>query len=141
MEKKLNEQIEKNVELNKDNADKTRNEVMSEVGSDLADTQKEKFKTFEEIEYSTSEDFKKKCETIKDHTLEKKIKDESLDDISGNELSSLNSEDLSKTMSEHISISKTKKILKYLNNRKRRNKKCTYPKLTKKNGKSWSRAI
>ena len=28
LEKKLNEQIEKNVELNKDNADKTRNEVM-----------------------------------------------------------------------------------------------------------------
>merc|ERR1712146_784828 len=72
LEKKLNEQIEKNVELN-NNADKTRNEVMAEVASDLADTQKEKFaKLAEEIEYSTAEDFKKKCETIKESTLEKK---------------------------------------------------------------------
>ena len=31
LEKKLNEQIEKNVELNKDNAEKSRNEIMSEV--------------------------------------------------------------------------------------------------------------
>ena len=67
LNKKLNEQIEKNVELNKDNADKTKNEVMAEVANDLADTQKEKFaKLAEEIEYSTSEDFKKKCETIKE---------------------------------------------------------------------------
>merc|ERR1712017_34268 len=36
LEKKLNEQIEKNVELNKDNAEKTKNEVMAEVASDLA---------------------------------------------------------------------------------------------------------
>merc|ERR1712023_380029 len=42
LEKKLNEQIEKNVELNKDNADKTKNEVMAEVAADLADTKKEK---------------------------------------------------------------------------------------------------
>merc|ERR1711871_215432 len=83
LEKKLNEQIEKNVELNKDNADKTRNEVMAEVAADLADTQKEKFaKLAEEIEYSTSEDFKKKCETIKESYFGKKeSKDESLDDV------------------------------------------------------------
>merc|ERR1711937_760951 len=83
LEKKLNEQIEKNVELNKDNAVKTKNEVMSEVASDLADTQKEKFaKLAEEIEYSTSEDFKKKCETIKESYFGKKeSKDESLDDV------------------------------------------------------------
>ena len=74
LEKKLNEQIEKNVELNKDNAVKTRNEVMfSKLISDLADTQKEKFaKLAEEIEYSTSEDFKKKCETIKESYFGKK---------------------------------------------------------------------
>ena len=67
LEKKLNEQIEKNVELNKDNSVKTQKEIMSEVASDLADTQKEKFaKLAEEIEYSNAEDFKKKCETIKE---------------------------------------------------------------------------
>ena len=73
LEKKLNEQIEKNVELNKDNADKTKNEVMAEVANDLADTQKEKFaKLAEEIEYSNAEDFKKKCETIKESYFGKK---------------------------------------------------------------------
>ena len=40
---------------------RTRNEIMSEVASDLADTQKEKFaKLAEEIEYSTDEDFQEK---------------------------------------------------------------------------------
>merc|ERR1711907_255351 len=67
LEKKLNEQIEKNVELNKDNAEKTRNEIMSEVAADLADTAKEKFaKLAEEIEWSDVESFKQKCETIKE---------------------------------------------------------------------------
>ena len=113
LEKKLNEQIEKNVELNKDNADKTRNEVMAEVASDLADTQKEKFaKLAEEIEYSTSEDFKKKCETIKESYFGKKeSKDESLDDVAAAGPSSLNSEDLSKAMAAYTAaISKTKDI-------------------------------
>ena len=113
LEKKLNEQIEKNVELNKDNADKTRNEVMAEVSADLADTQKEKFaKLAEEIEYSTSEDFKKKCETIKESYFGKKeSKEESLDDVAAAGPSSLNSEDLSKAMAAYTAaISKTKDI-------------------------------
>ncbi len=111
LEKKLNEQIEKNVELNKDNADKTRNEVMAEVGSDLADTQKEKFaKLAEEIEYSTSEDFKKKCETIKESYFGKKeSKDETLDDVAADGETS--NEDLSKAMAAYTAaISKTKDI-------------------------------
>ena len=111
LEKKLNEQIEKNVELNKDNADKTRNEVMSEVASDLADTQKEKFaKLAEEIEYSTAEDFKKKCETIKESYFgQKKEATESLDDVAADGETS--NEDLSKAMAAYTAaISKTKDI-------------------------------
>ena len=111
LEKKLNEQIEKNVELNKDNADKTKNEVMAEVAADLADTQKEKFaKLAEEIEYSTSEDFKKKCETIKESYFGKKeSKDESLDDVAADGETS--NEDLSKAMAAYTAaISKTKDI-------------------------------
>ena len=111
LEKKLNEQIEKNVELNKDNADKTRNEVMAEVAADLADTQKEKFaKLAEEIEYSTSEDFKKKCETIKESYFgQKKEATESLDDVAADGQPS--NEDLSKAMAAYTAaISKTKDI-------------------------------
>ena len=111
LESKLNEQIEKNVELKTENKEKTKGELMSEVSSDLADTQKEKFaKLAEEIEYSTAEDFKKKCETIKESYFGQKAKaDESLDDVAaGDELSN---EDLSKAMAAYTAaISKTKDI-------------------------------
>ena len=111
LEKKLNEQIEKNVELNKDNADKTKNEVMAEVANDLADTQKEKFaKLAEEIEYSNAEDFKKKCETIKESYFgQKKEATESLDDVAADGETS--NEDLSKAMAAYTAaISKTKDL-------------------------------
>ena len=111
LEKKLNEQIEKNVELNKDNAEKTRNEIMAEVASDLADTAKEKFaKLAEEIEWSDAESFKKKCETIKESYFGKKeeVKDK-LDDVAAGDEAS--NEDLSQAMAAYTAaISKTKDI-------------------------------
>ena len=111
LEKKLNEQIEKNVELNKDNAEKTRNEVMAEVASDLADTQKEKFaKLAEDIEWSDAESFKTKCETIKESYFGKQeeVKDK-LDDVAAGDEAS--NEDLSQAMAAYTAaISKTKDI-------------------------------
>jgi hypothetical protein len=109
LEKKLNEQIEKNVELNKDNAVKTRNEIMSEVASDLADTAKEKFaKLAEEIEWSDADSFKSKCETIKESYFgaKEEVKD-SLHDVAAEDGTS--NEDLSKAMAAYTAaISKTK---------------------------------
>ena len=109
LEKKLNEQIEKNVELNKDNAVKTRNEIMSEVASDLADTAKEKFaKLAEEIEWSDADSFKSKCETIKESYFgaKEEVKD-SLHDVAAEDGAS--NEDLSKAMAAYTAaISKTK---------------------------------
>ena len=111
LEKKLNEQIEKNVELNKDNAEKSRKEIMAEVASDLADTAKEKFaKLAEEIEWSDAESFKKKCETIKESYFGKKeeVKDK-LDDVAAGDEAS--NEDLSQAMAAYTAaISKTKDI-------------------------------
>ena len=112
LEKKLNEQIEKNVELNKDNAEKTKNEIMSEVASDLADTAKEKFaKLAEEIEWSDADSFKQKCETIKESYFgakKEEVKDELHDVAAGDEASN---EDLSKAMAAYTAaISKTKDI-------------------------------
>jgi hypothetical protein len=111
LEKKLNEQIEKNVELNKDNADKSRKEIMAEVASDLADTAKEKFaKLAEEIEWSDADSFKSKCETIKESYFGAKaeVKDELHDVAAGDEASN---EDLSKAMAAYTAaISKTKDI-------------------------------
>jgi hypothetical protein len=111
LEKKLNEQIEKNVELNKDNTVKTRKEIMSEVASDLADTAKEKFaKLAEEIDYSDAETFKAKCETIKESYFGKKEEvKEDLHDVAAGESS--NNEDLSNAMAAYTAaISKTKDI-------------------------------
>jgi hypothetical protein len=112
LEKKLNEQIEKNVELNKDNADKSRKEIMAEVASDLADTAKEKFaKLAEEIEWSDADSFKSKCETIKESYFgvqKEEVKDELHDVAAGDEASN---EDLSKAMAAYTAaISKTKDI-------------------------------
>ena len=109
LEKKLNEQIEKNVELNKDNAVKTKNEIMSEVASDLADTAKEKFaKLADEIEWSDADSFKSKCETIKESYFgaKEEVKDSLHDVAAGDEASN---EDLSKAMAAYTAaISKTK---------------------------------
>ena len=111
LEKKLNEQIEKNVELNKDNNAKERTEIMSEVSSDLADTAKEKFaKLAEEIEWSDKESFKKKCETIKESYFgtKEEVKDK-LDDVAV--IDGVSNEDLSKAMAAYTAaISKTKDI-------------------------------
>ena len=111
LEKKLNEQIEKNVELNKDNAEKSRKEIMAEVASDLADTAKEKFaKLAEEIEWSDADSFKQKCETIKESYFGKKeeVKDK-LDDVAAGDEAS--NEDLSQAMAAYTAaISKTKDI-------------------------------
>ena len=109
LEKQLNEQIEKNVEVKKENTEKSKKEIMAEVSSDLADTAKEKFaKLAEEIEYSNADDFKKKCETIKESYFGQKAKaDESLDDVAADDGAS--NEDLSKAMAAYTAaISKTK---------------------------------
>ena len=110
LEKKLNEQIEKNVALNKDNAEKSRKEIMAEVAGDLADTAKEKFaKLAEEIEWSDADSFKQKCETIKESYFGKKeeVKDK-LDDVAAGDESNV---DLSKAMAAYTAaISKTKDI-------------------------------
>jgi len=109
LEKKLNEQIEKNVELNKDNAVKTRNEIVSEASNGLADTAKEKFaKLVEEIEWSDADSFKTKVETIKESYfgIKEEVKD-SLDDVAAEDGTS--NEDLSKAMAAYTAaISKTK---------------------------------
>ncbi len=67
LEKKLNEEIEKNVELHKHNGDLKRQDIIDEMSTDLADTAKEKFDGLvESVEYSTEKDFRNKVETLKE---------------------------------------------------------------------------
>ena len=107
---KLNEEIEKNIELTKVSGDLAKEQIKAEVAGDLADTAKEKFnKLSEEIEYSNPEDFKKKCETIKESYFGKKSGDETLDDVAVQDETS--NEDLSNAMAAYTTaISKYKNI-------------------------------
>ena len=109
LQKKLDEQISKNVELNQGAKDLQRKEIVAEASADLADTSKEKFtKLVEEIEYSSNEDFKKKVETVKQSYFGKSTVSEDLDDVAAGE-STLNSDDLSSSMAAYTAaISKTK---------------------------------
>jgi len=67
LEGKLNESIEHNVELSKENGELLRNEILLDVASDLADTEVEKFGGLvENITYETEEDFREKVNTIKE---------------------------------------------------------------------------
>jgi hypothetical protein len=67
LEGKLNEQIEKNIELSQENGELKRQEILLDVASDLADTEVEKFAGLvESIAYESEEDFREKVNTIKE---------------------------------------------------------------------------
>ena len=67
LEDKLNEQLEKNIELSQENGELKRHEILLDVASDLADTEVEKFAGLvESIAYESEEDFREKVNTIKE---------------------------------------------------------------------------
>ena len=110
LKKKLNESIEKNVELSKSNGDLKRQDIIDVAASNLAETQKEKFnKLAEEIEYSNEEDFKSKVSTIKESYFGKKESASGIDDVAAE--SNSQPEDLTNAMAAYsAAISKTKDI-------------------------------
>lgn len=67
LEGKLNETLESNVRLSQEVAELKKSEILSDVASDLADTEVEKFAGLtENVEYETESDFREKVETIKE---------------------------------------------------------------------------
>ena len=73
LEDKLNEQIEKNVELSKKVSDADIHTIVAEISDDLADTEKEKFTSMaENVEYDSADKFREKLETIKESYFPKK---------------------------------------------------------------------
>ena len=111
LEKKLNESIEKNVELSKENGNFKRQSIIDEASEDLADTQKEKFnKLAEEVEYSNEEDFTAKVKTIKESYFGKKESTSEIDDVAA-ESNAEQPQDLTNAMAAYsAAISKTKDI-------------------------------
>jgi hypothetical protein len=111
LNKKLNESIEKNVELSKENGNFKRQDIIDEASKDLAETQKEKFnKLAEEVEYSNEEDFKTKVATIKESYFGKKESTSEIDDVAA-ESNAEQPQDLTNAMAAYsAAISKTKDI-------------------------------
>jgi hypothetical protein len=67
LEEKVNKTLDESIEYKKSNDDLTRNKVISEMSSDLADTEIEKFKGLtEDVDFGNEEDFKGKLETLKE---------------------------------------------------------------------------
>ena len=67
LKKKLDSSVDRTVELNSKVGEFTRGDILQDVASNLADTEKDKLKSLaENIEYNDADDFKKKIETIKD---------------------------------------------------------------------------
>jgi hypothetical protein len=111
LNKKLNESIEKNVELSKENGKLQRQDIIDEASKELAETQKEKFnKLAEEVEYSNEEDFKSKVATIKESYFGKKESTSEIDDVAA-ESNAEQPQDLTNAMAAYsAAISKTKDI-------------------------------
>ena len=72
METKLNEQINKNIELNSSLGEFVKESIVAEVSQGLADTQKEKLSSLAEgVEFASEELFREKVETIKENYFPK----------------------------------------------------------------------
>ena len=91
LEGKLNEQIEKNVNLTKEVNNSERDKLVAEVSADLADTEKEKFASMaENVEFDSADKFREKLETVKESYFPKtKIEETSskdeVDSVAANE--------------------------------------------------------
>ena len=67
METKLNEQIDKNIGLNKRLAESSAQGVLDQVSSGLAETQKEKLASLaESVEFESEEEYREKLETLRE---------------------------------------------------------------------------
>ena len=67
METKLNEQIDKNIGLSRRLAESNAQDVLNQVSSGLAETQKEKLASLaESVEFESEEEYREKLETLKE---------------------------------------------------------------------------
>jgi len=67
LEKRLNEAIQKSVNMSASNDKLVREQVISEVSEDLADTEIEKFKSLiQDVDFGTEDSFREKLDTLKE---------------------------------------------------------------------------
>ena len=81
LEEKVNKTLEESINFKKSNDELTREKVISESTSDLADTEIEKFKELtEDVDFGNEEDFRSKLETLKESYFPK-VKKETTENI------------------------------------------------------------
>jgi hypothetical protein len=79
LEKKLNEEIERNVQLNKSLNESKRFEILTNSCDGLTDTQAEKLKTLAEgVEFTTSDEFNTKVKTLRESYFPTNVKVENV---------------------------------------------------------------
>ena len=84
LEERLNEEMQKNINLSTDKSELVREQVISEVSEDLADTEIEKFKSLtEDLVFTDEKSFREKLDTLKDNYFPKTVVDQSFDDEDG----------------------------------------------------------
>ena len=107
LKEELNSKIENNVELNQKIGEFARDEIINDVSSDLAETEKEKLKGLaESIEYIDAADYRGKVETIKNSYFPA----QKASDTESNEVADTNqTPELNESMAAYTAaISKTK---------------------------------
>ena len=101
LEEKLNEAIQKNVSFKDSNSKLVREQVISDVSEDLADTEIEKFKSLtNDIDFTDEESFREKLDTLKDSYFPKIVADDTYDDENGGTAQDVDTTD---TMKKYLS--------------------------------------
>ena len=101
LEEKVNKTLEESIELKKSRDELTRNKVISEMSSDLADTEIEKFKELtQDVEFEGEDNFKEKLNTIKESYFPK-VKKEATETIDNVETGPAQDIDLTDSMAAY----------------------------------------
>ena len=108
LEEKLNEAIQKSVDLTSSNEKLVREQVVSEISEDLADTEIEKFKSLtQDVDFGSEDSFREKLNTLKESYFPKtqpsSASDETFGDEDGSTAQDVDTTDAMKTYMSAIS--------------------------------------
>ena len=111
LEEKLNEEIQKNVNFKTSNNELVREQVISEVSEDLADTESEKFKSLtQDVEFVDEDSFREKLDTLKENYFPRvnKSSDITIDYEDGGTAQDIDTTDAMKSYMSAISRNKAR---------------------------------
>ena len=104
LESKLSETIERNVSLKDNNASLVKEQVISEVSEDLADTEIEKFKSLvDDVDYADEESYREKLGTMKESYFPKTSITEATETVDDVDTGTAQDIDLTPSMDAYMS--------------------------------------